>query len=73
MNVPVTIDKGLPTSCALVPGQHLEGGGLPSPVDTQQAKALPWSYAHAQTVHSEYTPNFAGFVHLAHKEGMRYK
>lgn len=49
----MTPDKGVPSSDGLLPGQHLERGGFPSPIEAKQAEALPPLDRKRDPVHGE--------------------
>lgn len=61
---PVSVDKSLPSSGALVSCQHLEGGGLSCSVHSQQPEALSWADPETEPVHRLDAAHLPGFVHL---------
>ena len=66
---PVPVDERLPSGGALISRQHLERGGLPGSVHTQQSKALPGPDAQTQPVHCQDTTHLPGFIHLGEIHG----
>lgn len=70
---PVSIDKGLSPSCALISSQHLEGAGLPCTIDTKEPKALSRAHTQAKAVHCQDPANLPRLVHLTKEPSLSAK
>lgn len=59
----VAVHKGISFRHVKVTGQDLENGGLASPIDSQEAKALPRRDPKVEVVHC-FHPSWVGFTQI---------